>query len=274
MEDEREYNFLLNNILMNRNINFSQYRPQILKRRIQHRLHLSGCTTFLEYIALLNKEPLEYDELLDCLTIKVSEFFRDFKVFDKLSEIVLPEIISQKLTKGDNTIRAWSCGAAHGQEAFSLAILFSEAQGRKFVDFDIKIIASDIDKKALAEGPWSSYSREALRKMAPHFLFKYFTQFQENGVNRYIVNDRAKDLVSFLYHNVISDRPIPSVDLILCRNLLIYFEKELQVKTINNLFSALNPGGFLVLGKTENLPPQLIEYFETVDLRERIYRKK
>ncbi len=274
MEDEREYNFLLNKILMNRNIDFSQYRPQILKRRIHHRLKLSGCKTFLDYIALLNKEPQEYDKLLDCLTIKVSEFFRDFKVFDQLSEIVLPEIITQKQNQGDSTIRAWSCGAAHGQEAFSLAILFREALGRKFDDFDIKIIASDIDKKALEEGPWSAYSREALRKMAPHLLFKYFTLFQENGVTRYLVNDRVRHLVNFLYHNVISDRPIPTMDLVLCRNLLIYFEKDLQEKTLINLYSALNPGGFLVLGKTETLPFQMVEYFETVDLRERIYRKK
>jgi len=274
MKDDREYNFLLNKIMKNTNIDFRQYRPQVLKRRIQHRLHLTRCATYWDYILLLNKDLQEYDRLIECLTIKVSEFFRDPKVFDLLGDIIIPEIISQKQTQGDKKIRAWSCGTAYGQEAYSMAILFCEALGSALNDFDIKILATDIDTDALEKAPWGSYDRGALRKMAAHLLFKYFTRFQDGKVNRYAVSDQVRAFVTFKHHDVVSNSLNPGMDLILCRNLLIYFQKELQEKAISNLYHALNPGGYLILGKTESIPRQIIDYFDVVDLRERTYRKK
>ena len=277
MKDDREYNFLLNKIMKNTNIDFRQYRPQVLKRRIQHRLHLARCVTYWDYILLLNKDLQEYDRLIECLTIKVSEFFRDPKVFDLLGGAVIPEIISQKQTQGDKKIRAWSCGTAYGQEAYSMAILFCEALGSALNDFDIKILATDIDNDALEKAPWGSYDRKALAnlsKMRAHLLFKYFTRLQDKNVDRYVLSDKARVLVTFKHHDVISNSLNPGMDLILCRNLLIYFQKELQEKAISNLYHALNPGGFLILGKTENIPLQIIDYFDVVDLRERTYRKK
>ncbi len=270
MKDDREYKFLLDKIQRNKNIDFSQYRPQILERRIQHRLHLAGCANYLDYVMLLNKDPQEYDRLIECLTIKVSEFFRDSKVFDLLGDTIIPEIVSQKQTLGVQKIRAWSCGTAHGQEAYSMAILFCEALGKGLDDFDIKIVGTDIDKNVLEEAPWGSYDKSALQKIGTHLVFKYFARFQD----RYVVSDRAKTLVTFKYHDALSDNTMFGMDIVLCRNLLIYFKKGLQEKALCNLFTALNPGGFLVLGKTETLPPQMLDYFEVVDLRERIYRKK
>ncbi len=274
MEDDREFKFLLNKIKMNRNIDFSQYRPQVLKRRIQHRLHLAGCATYWDYILLLNRDPQEYDRLIESLTIKVSEFFRDPQVFEILGDTVIPEIISQKKTHGNKSIRAWSCGAAFGQEAYSMAILFCEILGRGLNDFYIKILATDIDKDALEKAPWGSYDRGGLDKMAAHLLFKYFTRFQDGNVDRYTVSDRVRFLVTFNLHDVISDKVISGMDLVLCRNLLIYFQKELQKKALLNLYNSLNPGGFLILGKTETISPQMTDYFEVIDLRERIYRKQ
>jgi chemotaxis protein methyltransferase CheR len=274
MKNDQEFKFLLNKIMRNRDIDFSQYRPQVLKRRIQHRFHLTGCKTFWEYIALLNRDPQEYDRLIDCLTINVSQFFRDQEVFSLLGEIVIPEIVAQKQSQEAKKIRAWSCGSAFGEEAYSISMLFCEVLGNSLSDFDIKIVGTDIDKKALEEAPWGSYPREALRKMEPYLLFKYFTQVQNNNVSRYVVSDRARELVTFINHNVVSDSPNQGIDLVLCRNLLIYFQKELQEKTLRNLYNALNPGGFLILGKTEFFPLHMLNVFETVDLRERIYRKK
>lgn len=273
-KDEREFKFLLDKIMRNKNIDFSRYRPQILKRRIRHRLHLSGCSNYWDYVLLLNRDPLEYDRLIDCLTIKVSEFFRDPKVFDLLENAIIPEIISAKKSQQDKKIRAWSCGAAFGQEAYSLAVLFCEELGPGINDFDIKILATDIDKNALETAPWGSYDRNSLRNMKPHLLFKYFTRFQDKNVDRYIVSDRARVLVDFKFHDVASSTPSPGMDLVLCRNLLIYFEKELQEKTLHNMKFALNRGGFLILGKTEALLPQMADCFEMMDLRERIYKKR
>ena len=234
IKNERELRFLLDKIKRNRNIDFSQYRLRVLERRIQHRLHLTGCANYLDYVMLLNKDPEEYDRLIECLTIKVSEFFRDPKVFDLFGDMVIPQIVSEKQARGDKKIRAWSCGAAFGQEAYSMAILFCEVLGTDLDGFDIKILATDIDKDALEKAPWGSYDRTSLRKISPHLLFKYFTRFGD----RYILSDKARSLVSFNYHDIVSGNTFSGMDLVLCRNLLIYFQKELQKTILQNLHAA------------------------------------
>ena len=167
-------------------------------------------------------------------------------------------------------IRVWSCGTAFGQEAYSVAILFCEILGNDIEDFDIKISATDIDKNALEHAPWGSYDKKVLRNMGPNLLFKYFTRLND----RYVVSDRVRVLVSFERHDVVSSFPKHGMDIILCRNLLIYFQKALQEKVLQNLHHTLNPEGFLILGKTESLPYQMKDCFKAVDLQERVYRKK
>jgi len=183
---------------------------------------------------------------------------------------IIPEIVSQKQTEGVKKIRAWSCGTAFGQEAYSMAILLREVLGNRIKDFDIKVLGTDVDKDALEKAPWGSYDKRALRKMGPHLLFKYFTRFQD----RYVVSDPVRILVSFEHHDIVSGIQKRGMDLVLCRNLLIYFERELQEKALCKLHNALNPGGFLILGKTETITNQMRDYFEVVDLREKIYRKE
>ncbi len=270
MENDRPYTLLLDKIMRNVHIDFRGYRPELLKRRVRHRLNAAGCSSYWHYVALLNKDPKEYDRLIEALTIKESYFFRDTEVFELLQNIVIPEIISQKQASGARKIGAWSCGTALGQEAYSIGILFHESLGNRAKDFDIKVLGPDIDKDALGKAPWCSYDKRALRKMAPHLLFKYFTRFQD----RYVVTDRVRILVTFEHHDVISGIQKRGMDLVLCRNLLIYFDKELQEQVLLNLHNALNPGGFLILGKTETITDQMRDYFELVDLRERIYRKE
>jgi chemotaxis protein methyltransferase CheR len=269
MKDDREFRFLLDKIRRNRNIDLSEYRRPVLERRIQHRLHQARCANYWGYIMLLNRDPGEYDRLIETLTIKVSDFFRDPKVFELLGNTVIPGIIAQKQTEVVKKIRAWSCGAAFGQEAYSMAILFYEALGRRLNEFDIQIMATDIDKSALEEAQWGSYDSKTLRRMEPHILFKYFTRIRD----RYIVNDRIRSLVKFKYHDIVTGNTISGMDLVLCRNLLIYFQKELQEKIIRKLHTGLNPGGFLVMGNTESVPAQIRGFFRVVSLRERIYSK-
>ena len=250
------------------NIDFSGYRPQLLKRRVQHRLHVAGCDSYWEYVSLLNKYPSEYDRLIESLTIKESYFFRDKNVFELLKNEVIPEIICQKHVEESNVIRVWSCGMGHGQEAYSIAILLCEALGQWIDDYDIRILATDIDKDALEKAPWGSYTKRALRNMSPHLLYKYFTKVRD----RYVVSDRVRILVDFHRHDIALGPVKQGMDLVLCRNLLIYFEKGLQEKAVRNLHSALNPGGFLILGKAETLPERVRDHFDIIDLAERVYR--
>jgi chemotaxis protein methyltransferase CheR len=269
IKDNREFLFLLDKIRRNKNLDLSDYRRPVLERRIEHRLHQTRCTNYWDYIMLLNKEPEEYDRLIGTLTIKVSRFFRDFNVFELVSKTILPQMISRKQAEMAKKIRAWSCGTASGQEAYSLAMLFYEALGRGLNGFDIQIIATDIDKKSLEEAQWGSYDRDALKKINPLLLFKYFTR----AGDRYVVNDMVKSLVKFRYHDIVTGNTISDMDLVMCRNLLIYFQKELQEKILRKLHTALNNGGFLVMGNTEFIPLQMREFFDVVSLRERIYRK-
>jgi chemotaxis methyl-accepting protein methylase len=260
-EEDRVFNFLLDKIRRNRNVDFSRYRRTALKRRINHRLRLSGCRDYWDYLMLLNRDVTEYDRLM--------EFFRDTDVFDLLRTAVVPEIINRKKHGRVRKIRAWSCGTAYGQEAYSLAILFCEVLGHRIDDVDVKILATDIDKSALEEAPWGSYNDSALRRISPHLVYKYFTRVGK----RYMVNDKPRSLVEFKYHDIASGRSMSGMDLVLCRNLLIYFEKDLQESVLQNLVSALDPGGFLVLGKIETIPIQKPEDLEVVNLRERVYRR-
>jgi chemotaxis methyl-accepting protein methylase len=270
MENDKEYKFLLDKVMRNTNIDFGEYRPQLLKRRVQHRLRIAGCDSYWDYVSLLNKEPSEYDKLIESLTIKESYFFRDTNVFKLLKNEIIPEIICQKQVDGSNEIRVWSCGMAHGQEAYSVAILLCEALGDDIKNFDIKISATDIDKDALEKAPWGSYDQRALRNLSPHLLFKYFTRVQD----RYVVSDRVRILVDFHRHDIVLGPAKRGMDLVLCRNLLIYFEKCLQEKVVCNLHSALNSGGFLILGKSETLPERVRDHFKIIDLAERVYREK
>ena len=267
---ERELLFLLDKIKRNRNIDFSMYRRAVLQRRIHSRMHQTGCANYWDYIVLLNKEPCEYDKLIESLTIKVSEFFRDPDVFELLGQVVIPEIILEKQERGVRRIRAWSCGTALGQEAYSMAILFCESLGRKLGEFDVEILATDIDRDVLEKAPWASYDKSEVRKISPPLLFKYFTMVGD----RYVVSDTARSLVSFKYHDIVSGNTMQQMDLVLCKNLFIYFEEELQVRALNKFCKAMNTGAFLVLGSTETVAPPMRGCFEVADISGRIYRKK
>jgi chemotaxis methyl-accepting protein methylase len=136
-------------------------------------------------------------------------------------------------------------------------------------DFDVKILATDIDRAALHQARWGSYERDALTGIGPHILFKYFTP----GGGRYAVNDRARSMVDFKYHDVTSDVQLSGMDLVICKNLLIYLQKESRERALANLSHAVNPGGFLVLGKTESLDSPAADRFDVVSSRDRVYRK-
>jgi len=270
MTDEHDFSFLLDKLSRNRGIDFRQYQRTVIERRIRHRFNLTHCETAWEYISLLNKDPEEYDRLIECLTIKVSEFFRDSAAFTWLREAIVPEIVAARKADGTKRVRAWSCGAALGQEAFSLAILFGEALGPRIEGFDLQIVATDIDRSSLEKAPWGSYAEANVRKIPPHLLLKYFARAGE----RYVLKDSIRSLVSFQYHDVLSSPVGEGMDLALCRNVLIYFQKELQEKALNNLHRALGPGGFLVLGGSESLTPGMQSRFDAVDSPARVYRKR
>ncbi len=267
--NEIGFKFLLEKIHRNKGADFSSYRGSTLKRRIGARLRAVGCKDYSDYVVYLNKNTLEYDKLIEELTINVTEFFRNPESFAVLREKVIPEIIKNKKKEGKKNIRVWSAGSSFGEEAYSIAILFMEVLKDKISDFDIIIYGTDIDPACVEKAKLGVYNEKSLKEINSAPLKKYFSKQADN----YIINEDVKRLTHFKTHNLVSDEFLRNVDLILCRNVVIYFSRPLQERVYSNFARALNKDGFLMLGKVESLWGFAQKYFSAVDNRERVYRK-
>ena len=268
LEEQQGFQFLLDKIRRNRGVDFSLYRLGTLKRRILARLRLTGCSDYFDYMMLLNQEPKEYDQLLDAITIKVTRFFRDPETFRKLQTQVIPEILKRKRGR-QSIVRAWSVGTAYGEEAYSLAILLLEASKAEGLQVDVNVFGTDLDPAGIEQAKAGIYGLSQMKEVPRIMIQNYF---HEKG-NCFEIGKELKQTVRFRQHNLLTDPLLHHMDLILCRNVLIYFTKTLQEAAFAIFAKALSESGFLVLGKVESLWGYAAQSFETVDLRERIYRK-
>ncbi len=226
--------------------------------------------TYRDYMLVLNKNPSEYDALVDALTINVSSFFRDRGTFDVIEHTVLPELIASKEKHNKNILRLWSAGCASGEEPYSLAICLRELLGDRIEDFTISIYATDIDEASLRKAKSAEYDGEAVRGDEEKRLRRYFTHHD----GKYTPKRKVKEVVKFRRHDLITDRPLLHLDVVLCRNVLIYFSRELQDKLFEKFDDGLNPGGCLVIGKTETLTGRANKMFRPIDVKERVYQKR
>jgi len=268
LREDLDFAVLLNRIRKVRGLDCGHYKDKCLKRRIAVRMRANKVATYRDYVLVLKKDPSEYDRLLDALTINVSSFFRDRGTFNIIEDAVLPQLISSKQERNKKIIRIWSAGCATGEEPYSLAICLRELLGDRIDDLIISIYATDIDDGSLQKARLAEYDAQALREVEENRVRKYFTC---NG--QYTVKTGVKDLVKFKRHDLISDRPLTHLDLILCRNVVIYFSRALQDKLFQNFHDGLNPGSYLVIGRTETLTGRTSKMFRPVDIRERVYQK-
>ena len=211
---------------------------------------------------MLDSDPAEYDRLFSVLTIKVSEFFREPEVFSLLKKALLSRLVC-----GDG-LRAWSCGCAYGNEAYSLAILLAECLGLSALR-NAKIYATDIDNDALDTARAAVFNNDSMLNVPDLVRKRYFISFNGGYKVRYDIRDSVR--VGNL--NIVKDPPISKIDILFCRNLLIYFEKDLQMTVLKKLDYALSPGGLLVLGKAEALPALFEERYVEIAKGSRIYIK-
>lgn len=268
-DDEQTFHALQKKILKEKGLDLGQYKDKCLKRRINVRIRATRVHTYLDYMAVLKKDPLEYDRLLDTLTINVTNFFRDRSTYRVIEDKVIPELILSKKRKGKRIIRVWSAACASGEEPYSMAILFHKILGKKIKDNLISIYATDIDKKVMEKAKKGEYEAGTLAKVDEKILKRYF-----NRNRKYNLKEEIKQMVKFKLHDLISDRPLAYLDIILCRNVLIYFSRDLQLRLFDEFYKALNQGGYLILGKTESLAGESAGLFRPVSIRERIYRKE
>ena len=239
------------------------YRPEYLKRRLEIRLRATKSKTYSDYCRYLRANSQECDLLLNDLTINYSLFFRDSDVFLFLEQKIFPELLSSK------NVRVWSAGCATGEEPYSLAVLANECRNRYAKDSQVIIYASDVDRDALAKAAKGEYDLKSLQNVEQSLIDKYFVREGE----LFRVKDSVKQSVRFERHDLMTSPIHQNLDLILCRNVMIYFSRESQQKIHMHFYDSLKDGGYLVIGKTEMLSGEPSKKFICIDPKTRAYKK-
>jgi two-component system CheB/CheR fusion protein len=247
-------------------VDFSQYRDTTIKRRIQRRMLVRTRHKLADYIELLERDRAEISALFDDVLINVTSFFRDPEMFEALKSRIFPEI----LKNDPHTIRVWIAGCSTGQEAYSLAIALLEFLEHRPNAPGIQIFATDISEAiSIEKGRRGLYPESIESEVSPERLRRFFTK--EDG--SYRISKAIRDVCIFAKQNVTSDPPFSRMDLVCCRNLLIYLTPPLQRHIISTFHYALNPNGFLVLGNSETVGANS-DLFELLDRKQKIYSKK
>ncbi len=247
-------------------VDFSLYKSNTIQRRITRRTIISKQETLQAYARFLRGNAQELDALFSDVLISVTSFFRNPEMFEVLQRDVLPKLLSQR---GNNTVRCWVLGCSTGQEAYSLAISFMEVMGKMLRTPNLQVFATDINEKLLEKARHGLYAKALVQDISPERLRRFF-QEEYGG---YRINKSLRELVVFARQNLIADPPFSRMDLISCRNLLIYLEPSLQQKTFPTWHYALKPHGFLVLGASESVGG-FTDLFEPVDRKHKIFSKK
>lgn len=250
-------------------VDFSQYRLTSLKRRIDNRLKINNLSHYREYIQFLNQNPTELVALAKLVTINLTAFFRDKPAWKVVEQQVMPAIIEKKIMKKQHHIKVWSAGTSSGEEAYTLAILFHKILGDQIKQFNLKIYGTDIDEASLKKANAGCYPTKSMQYMPASILQKYFIA-DETG---YEVHETLRKVTEFKYHDLVASEMYMSMDFIVCRNVLIYFNRELQSLILEKFHRTLHQEGFLMLGKTESMIYQTKPDFLIYDSRERIYQK-
>jgi len=253
-------------------IDLSSYKDNFLRRRLAMRMRAVGARNLKEYINLILSDPTELNRLLDNITINVSQFFRDPHIWVAIYEQVLSPLIKLKRKRNSYTIRIWSAGCARGEEPYSISIMLHELLGAEINRFNIVIYATDIDPKAIAAAKEGRYHVQSVMNVPTSWLKRHFAYDAATGM--YSVKPHIKRIVRFMIHDLTRDPPPRSLDIIFCRYVMIYFDKVVQKLVLQKFLHALNSGGYLILGPSEYLLDEFNEYFEPIDIRARIYKKK
>src|SRR4051812_43528910 len=256
---------LLDYLRQSRGFDFTAYKRTSLLRRTTKRMQAVGVQNFDDYVDYLELHPGEFEALFNTILINVTTFFRDPDVWSYLDTTILPLLVDGR--DPSSPLRVWSAGCAAGQEAYSLAMLLAERYGVEGVRDRVKIYATDIDDEALKEGRRATFGSRDIEDLPPGFREKYFTA-DNNGT---VLSRELRRAVMFGRLDLLQDAPISRIDLLLCRNTLMYFNADAQTRILSRFSFSLDPHGFLVLGRAEMLFSHTA-MFAPVDLPRRIFR--
>lgn len=265
-ERDPEWVGLLGYLLNARGFDFHGYKPASLARRLRKRMEAVGVPGFAAYQDHLEVHPDEFAILFNVILINVTGFFRDPAAWEAVRTTALPQIVAAKVV--DGTIRAWSAGCASGEEAYTIAMVLAEELGPDQFRERVKIYATDVDEDALNTARQAAYQERHVEGVPPELLTKYF----EHLDGLYYVRKDLRRQVIFGRHDLINDAPISRIDLLTCRNTLMYLNAETQARVLARLHFALNDGGFLLLGRAETLMAHG-QSFVPADRKRRLSRK-
>jgi two-component system CheB/CheR fusion protein len=256
---------LLQHLQQTRGFDFTAYKRTSLMRRVNKRMQTVGVDSYDAYYDYLQVHQDEFAALFNTILINVTGFYRDPEVWTTLSNEVIPAIIRER--GRDRVIRVWSAGCASGQEPYTVAMTLAEALGPEVARDHMKIYATDVDDEALNEARQATYEERQVADVPPRLLDKYF----EHSGSKYTFNRDLRRSIIFGRHDLVQDAPISRIDLLLCRNTLMYFNADVQARILARFYFSLNSGGCVVLGRAEMLFSHAA-LFTPVDLKRRLFR--
>lgn len=248
-------------------VDFTHYKVTTIRRRIIRRTLLYKLDSLREYADYLRQHPEEAGLLYDDLLINVTTFFRDAETMDYLQKVLLPQLVREK--PAPDPLRVWVPACSTGQEAYSIAMLLLEVLGDRALSRTIQIFATDLSESAVAKARLGSYTRGEVMDVSARRLQRFFSKIDDH----YRINKSVRDLCVFAPHNMLKDPPFSRLDLISCRNLLIYLDTTLQRKAIVTFHYALNPNGYLVLGKSETVGTSA-QLFSQLEKNYKVFARK
>jgi chemotaxis methyl-accepting protein methylase len=249
------------------NLQWRRFKRGGIKRKVERRIIELGLPHFEDYLLRIKRDPEERNHLSHILTVTITRFFRDKKVFDILENSIIPSIVERK---GSGDFEIWSIGCANGEEPYSLAMLWKEKFEKCFLKTRLIILATDINGALLERAKEGRYKKSSLKEVPEEILQRFFKM--ENGF--YILDRSIRKSVEFRRHDIIHEEPFSGMDVVFCRNLAFtYFTRETQVRVLKTFFSSLKDDGLLIIGWDESLPLTYPTLFIPAYPKEKIYQK-
>jgi len=248
---------------------FTSFRSSCLKRRFALRMSSLGLSTLDEYMNYLSAHPAEIEQLLDTVTIHVTEFFRDHEVYDALAKEILPAMAERKIYSPARTIRVWSAGCSTGEETYSIAILILQYLRTNDIRLGLEVYGTDISKESCRVARKGVYPERKIARVPATLRQNYFEP-DESGLK---VSGDVRRFVKFQVHDLFSAPPFSLLDVLVCRNVLIHFDSAVRNDVLARFHAALGEDGILILGKSEAMTGSALRLFELMDPRNKMYRK-
>ena len=263
-----DFSALTRKISRERGFGCASYKEKCLRRRVAVRMRARGVHTYRDYARVLDSDSTEYDRLLEALTINVTKLFRNWEAYASMATKVVPALFHREQSR----IRVWSAGCSSGDEPYSLGILFhryAATNGLLAQIGRVQIVGTDIDRRCLQAAARGQFEEADFADTPEDLRRRYFSQSAP-----FTVSQSIRELVRFESRDLLRETPPPGLhDLIVCRNVLIYFDRDTQERLFELFYRSLAPGGYLVLGKVETLLGRSRARFTAVDARERIFRR-